>query len=263
MQSVRRLEGRKAVVTGACQGIGRAIAEAFAAQGADLFLLDRQPEIPAALLENIANHGVRCGSLTMDVTRPEQVESAMAQAEEFLGGLEILVNNAGVHHNAGILEETLEAWQGLINVNVHGVFLCTQAALRRMQPGSQGRIINLASIAGRRPSPYQSAYNTSKHAVIGFTRCTALEAAPQGITVNAICPGLIDTDMFEGVLAGMGKRVGNADPEAFRAEMLRGVPLGRMIQPEEVAQLAVFLASGESGGITGQALPVDGGRVMA
>ncbi len=197
-----------------------------------------------------------------DVTNPGDVEEAISAAERELGRIDILVNNAGIFQSVHFLAYRLEDWNRMLEVNVTGVFLCSQAVLRRMVPAGGGKIINLSSIAGKSGSKYMAAYNTSKHAVIGLTRCLATEMAEHGVNVNAICPGLIDTGMFDGLLESLGEKYGTDDPERMRARMVKGVPIGRMIDPAEIAGLAVYLGSPESDGMTGQALTLSGGLLM-
>jgi NAD(P)-dependent dehydrogenase (short-subunit alcohol dehydrogenase family) len=196
------------------------------------------------------------------VTDGARVEAALAEAAGRLGGLDVLVNCAGVFHAAPIAELTRADFERVMAVNVTGTLLCTQAALRHMVPRKSGSIVNFSSISGRRGDKYVTAYSASKHAVIGITRCVAMEMAGHGIRVNAICPGYIDTEMYEGVLREIGGRQGSDDPERFRAVLLKTVPIGRMIAPAEIARLAVYLAAPESAGMTGQALALDGGMVM-
>jgi D-sorbitol dehydrogenase (acceptor) len=263
MASVPRLKDRAAVITGANQGIGAATARAFAREGARLHLWDRRSEGVAALLAELTGAGAQAFSREVDVTDPRQVEAAMAAAEAELGGVTILVNCAGIFHSAPLLDTALEDWERVMKVNATGTLLCMQAALRRMLPRGYGKVVNLASIAGRRGNSLVSAYVASKHAVVGLTRSAAMEMAGHGITVNAICPGYVDTDMFDGLLEHMGAQRGIPEPERMREGMLRNVPIGRMTQPEEIAGVAVFLASAESDGMTAQTLVYDGGMVQA
>ena len=259
MPSARRLQERCAVITGANQGIGAATARVFAREGAHLHLWDRRSDGMAALLADAHAAGARASAREVDVTDPAQVEAAMQAAQTELGRVDILVNCAGVFHSAPLLDYPLAEWERVMRVNLTGTLLCCQAALRRMIPQGYGKIVNLASIAGRRGHRRTSAYAASKHAVIGLTRAAAMEVAEHGITVNAICPGYVDTEMFAGVLTGLG----SGDPERTRETMLRAVPIGRMTAPEEIAGVALFLASAESDGMTAQALVYDGGMVQA
>ncbi len=262
MDGKRRLEGKAAVVTGANRGIGRAIAEAFAEQGAHLFLCDRETANFEEIAEAVAPHGGKTAHGQADVTDPEAVERAMAAAEDALGRIDILANCAGVFQSFKLLDYPLDEWNHVMNVNVNGTLLCCQAALRRMVPRGQGKVVNLASLAGKIGNKYRAAYYASKHAVIGLTRCAAMEMAEHGITVNAICPGMVDTDMYDQVLKSVGENMGINDMEKLRAANLKGVPIRRMIEAPEIAQLAVYLASPESDGMTGQSISLDGGLFM-
>jgi NAD(P)-dependent dehydrogenase (short-subunit alcohol dehydrogenase family) len=258
----KRLADRVALITGACQGIGRAIAQAYAEDGAHLFLVDLREEGLAAAAEEARGAGVRAAFRRADVTDPAQVEAAVAQAEAGLGPLDVLVNCAGIYQSRRFLEYSLEDWNRVLAVNVTGTMLCCQAVLRRMAPRGRGRIINLASVAGRLGGPLRSAYSTSKHAVIGLTRCIAAEFAADGITANAICPGMVDTEMFSGLVAQDAEILGVSERERMLAELLRRSPQQRLIAPREIARLAVYLASPDADGMTGQGVALDGGMSM-
>ena len=258
-----KLAGKVAAITGGNQGIGKAIALEFASEGASIFLMDRKAGTLPAVVAEIEALGVEAAHLEMDVTQADQVEAAMEAVEERFGQIDILVNCAGVFQSHRFLEYPLEQWNLLMDVNVTGTFLCCQSALRRMVPRGRGKVINLSSISGRMGAPYRAAYYASKHAVIGLTRSVAMEMAEHGINVNAICPGMVDTEMFDTVLETVGPHVDAGDPEALRKEMLKRVPLGRMIEKEEIAKLALYLASPDSDGMTGQALVLSGGMVLA
>jgi NAD(P)-dependent dehydrogenase (short-subunit alcohol dehydrogenase family) len=258
----QRLQGKAAVITGANRGIGRATAEAFAAEGASLMLCDLDganlPEIASAAGEL----GVEAAHRVTDVTRPEDVEAVMAEAEGAFGRIDVLVNCAGIFQSLKFLDYSLEDWNRVLAVNVTGTMLCCQAALRRMTVRGSGKIVNLASVAGRMGGPLRAGYSASKHAVIGLTRCLALEFAGAGITVNAICPGMVDTDMFAEVVRGDAENLGRKDHENMLAELMKRSPQGRYIQPQEIAALAVYLASPAADAMTGQAITLDGGMVM-
>ncbi|HKI98734.1 MAG TPA: SDR family NAD(P)-dependent oxidoreductase [bacterium] len=258
-----RLHDRTAIITGANQGIGAATARAFAREGARLHLWDRRADGIGAVAEAVRAAGGEAHTREVDVTDPAQVDAAMATAEQALGHVDILVNCAGVFHAGPLVDYPLAEWERVMAVNVTGTMLCCQAALKRMIPRGYGKIVNLSSIAGRRGNKQVSAYAASKHAVIGLTRSAALEVAEYGITVNAICPGYVNTEMFDGVLSGVGGHTGQVDAERVRQTMLRNVPIGRMQEPEEIAGVAVFLASAETDGMTGQALVYAGGLVQA
>lgn len=257
-----RLEGKSAVITGGSRGIGKAIALAYAREGADLMLTARDEAALAEAAAAITPHGTRVETFSADITDEERIEEAMALAEERFGKIDILVNNAGIHKAARFLDYDLETWNRVMQVNINGTFICTQAALRRMLPSKTGKIIMVASTAGKYGSLFQSAYNASKHAVVGLTRCLALETAKLGITVNAICPGFVETDMVADALPELMKIFGTDDQEQLMEMMMQRVPMGRMLQPEEIAHLAVYLGSSESDGMTGQALTISGGLIQ-
>lgn len=262
MASGKRLDNKAAIVTGGAKGIGRAIAQAFVAQGASVCVMDVDGDAASATAAALTESGGNAFGQQADVTIAEQVEQAVEAAHQRFGPVDILVNNAGIFQAVAFLEYRLEDWRRMMEVNVTGSFLCAQSVLRRMVPAGRGKIINMASIAGKSGAAYTSAYNASKHAVIGLTRCLALEMAEHNINVNAICPGLVDTELFDGLLEQVGAERGFTDQEALRKAMLKSVPLGKMIQPAEVASLAVFLASSESDAMTGQALTLSGGKLM-
>ena len=262
MNTQRRLHDKVAVVTGANQGMGRAIALAFAAQGAQLVLCDLNGSNLPEIVKEAGAEGVDAEHTTADVTRPQDVEAVMQGAEQRFGRIDILVNCAGIFQSRRFLDYTLEDWNDIMNVNLTGTFLCCQAALRRMVPRRSGKLINLASVAGRIGGPFRAGYAASKHAVIGLTRCLALEFAEHGINANAICPGMVDTDMFEGVVRQEAELLGVKDTQAMLATLLKRSAQQRLIRPEEIALLAVYLASPESDGMTGQAVTLSGGMVM-
>jgi NAD(P)-dependent dehydrogenase (short-subunit alcohol dehydrogenase family) len=261
MTSQTELDGKTAFITGANQGIGRAIASAYAGAGANLFLLDLKTDRLPAIAEEAKAQGVRASHRRGDVTLPEEVEQAVAAAEEELGGIDVLVNCAGIYQSRPFLDYKLEDWHRVLEVNVTGTFLCSQAALRRMTQRGKGKIINLSSVAGRMGSKFRAGYSTSKHAVIGLTRCIAMEFGEHGITANAICPGMVDTDMFASVVHGDAEILGT-DPETMMGMLQQRALQRRLLRPEEIARLAVYLASPASDGMTGQALTYSAGMVM-
>jgi 3-oxoacyl-[acyl-carrier protein] reductase len=247
-----RLAGKIALVTGAQQGIGRAIALAYGREGASVVInyLDNQ-----AAAEGIASQicalGQRAVPLAGDVARAADVRS-MVEAGESLGGIDILVNNAGIFPRVEFLDMTEAQWDEVLNVNLKGTFLCTQAVAQKLvERGRPGAVINLASSAAFRSSPRGVHYVASKAGIVGVTRATALELAPYRVRVNAIAPGTTDTAQ---------PRYGMSEEELQAAG--RQVPLGRMGTPEDVADLAVFLASDEARHITGQTIHVNGGQYL-
>ncbi|MCW2570882.1 MAG: fabG 8 [Frankiales bacterium] len=252
------LEGRVAIVSGASRGIGRSIATAFATQGADVCLLATNETLLAEVEKECEQLGVRAFAQPTDVTDPDQCGRAIAAAKDALGGLDILVNGASVYSAAPFLESTLAEFQRMMDVNVYGAVQLTQAALPGMIAQGYGRIVNISSTAGKWASRNRSAYLVSKHALVGLTRAVAIETARQGVTVNAICPGPVQTDMLDELVAARA-RIENAPLDAIWAELRAGPAIGRVLQPAEVATLAVYLASEQSGGMTGQSLALDGG----
>jgi NAD(P)-dependent dehydrogenase (short-subunit alcohol dehydrogenase family) len=256
-----RLEGKTALITGASRGIGRAIAAAFAAEGANLALNARDAaRLEATAAELRTMHGAQVTTHPCDVTDRDGVTELVANIEQDTP-IDILVNNAGIHIPARFVDYTFEDFKNVIEVNVYGVFHITQAVLPAMIERRAGRIINLASTAGKWGSRNQCAYNASKHAVVGITRCLGLEMAPHNVFVNAICPWVVDTDMAGSFLDGHAKVAGTT-PDKIIEALTAAVPIKRLIRPEEVANLAVFLGSDEASFINGQSWTVDGGYTM-
>lgn len=247
-----KLAGRNALVTGAASGIGRAVARAFAAEGARVWLTDVHAAGVAAVAEEI---GASAKAMTMDVSDPASVGEAVKAIDGEAGGIDVLLNAAGAYALQPWLEIEPEVWDRIFAVNARGIMLTTQAVARVMVAhGRGGAIINIASGAGRRGDANSVAYSASKAAAISITQSAALGLAPHGIRVNAIAPGPVDTPMWETVVQ---LRAGRGDQSA--EQMTARVPLGRISTPEEQAQAAVFLASADSAYITGQTLNVDGG----
>ena len=247
-----RLRGKIALVTGAQQGIGRGIALAFAREGADIAVnyLDDRVEAEKVMRE-VCAAGQRAVLVRADVARPTDAQTMVAQVLSELGGLDVLVNNAGVYPRVPFLEMRETDWDLVLDVNLKGGFLCAQAAARAMvAAGQRGSIINMASQAIR-GAVRGVHYSASKGGVVAMTRATALELASHGIRVNAIAPGLTDTAQ---------PRYGNNEDEL--AAMARAVPLGRMAQPDDIAAVAVFLASDDARHVTGQTVHVNGGSYM-
>ena len=256
-----RLSGKTALITGGSRGIGRAIAEAFAAEDCALVLNARDAVRLGETAEAIAQlYGVSVTPLPCDVTDGAAVRDMVARAEA-VAPLDILVNNAGIHIPNRFTDYSFDDFRAVMESNVYSVFHVTQAVLPGMIERARGRVINLASTAGKWGSRNQSAYNASKHAVVGLTRCLGLEMAPHNVLVNAICPWIVDTDMATGFMERHAAVTGVSADE-LAARMNQGVPLGRWIEPREVAGLAVYLASDEASYINGQAWAVDGGYTM-
>lgn len=243
-----RLEGKRAAVTGAGSGIGRAIARAMAAEGARVAVIDRTRQTAAETVTLIEEAGGEAFALTADVASEGDVVAAFAQVAERFGGLDILVNNAGMGRLGTVTELDVETWDTVMGVNVRSVFLCSRAGLPLM-PETGGRVINIASVAGLVASGGRAAYCASKGAVVMLTKAMAVDCAPTGVTVNAICPGVVESNMTAASLA---------DP-TIRQEKLDKTPLGWLAQPTDIAPAAVYLASAEAAFVTGTSLVVDGG----
>ena len=260
---IGRLSGCRALITGASRGIGRAIAEAYAREGADLFLTATAAGNLAETEAAVAGHGGRIVCHGAEISDEDQVETMFAAAIDSLGQVDIVVNNAGVYVGRPFTDYTTAEFDWVMKVNVYGVFHMMQQALRHMQGRKNERnakIVNIASTAGKWESPNQAAYNASKHAVVAMTRCAALENAGAGINVNAICPGFVETDMI-GEFKVHADRAGMAFDE-FKAATLARVPIGRALDPVEIAHIAVYLGSAESDGMTGQTITISGGLRM-
>jgi 3-hydroxybutyrate dehydrogenase len=255
------LAGKRAVVTGASRGIGRAIALAFAHAGADVAVTARTAADIEALADEIRATGSRALAIECDVTDPEAVRRMAAEALDRMGGVDILVNNAGVAPSHKFADHPDELWHQVIATNLTSVFYVSKAFVPSMIERNSGRIINIASVAGKVGGRYIAAYTASKHGVLGLTRSLAAELVLSNITVNAICPGYVDTPMTERSIANITAHT-RMTPERARETLERTNPQGRLIAPEEVASVAVFLAQDMSKGITGQAINVDGGSVM-
>ncbi len=255
------LVGKRAVVTGATKGIGRAIALTLAEAGADVVVSARSEADLEALQAEIAGRGRRALAIACDVTDAQQVNERLAKgALDAWGGIDILVNNAGNAGSAKFLGHPDELWQRMLAINLTSVYYVTKAFAPAMVAQGHGRIITIASIAGKVGGKYITAYTASKHGVIGLPRALAVELTQHGVTVNAICPGYVDTPMTDASVANMVARTGMSAEEARQA-LERMSPQRRLIEPDEVASVALFLALDASKGITGQAINVDGGEV--
>jgi ketoreductase len=250
---------RSVLVTGGGRGIGRAIALAFAAPGTLVAIASRTTQQLTATAKEIEARGATAVALPMDVADPDAVESAFEQLRDVTPVLQVLVNNAGVGGGEPVAGSDIGRWRRTLDVNLFGMYLVSRQAVPLLTDGA--RVVNVSSVLGRFGVPGYSAYCASKHGVIGFTRALALELAPRRITVNALCPGWVETDMaLEGMT--MGARATGTTYDTFRDKALKAVPLKRIIDPIEIASLAVFLASDDASAITGQAYNVCGGQTM-
>ena len=257
-----KLESRLAFITGGGRGIGRAIALAFAREGASLALVARTRSQIDSVVAEVRSQGGTAAAFDCDVALFGDVERAFVQTQkEFGRAPDILVNNAGIVETAPFLKTDEAMWQRHLSVNLTGTFHCARFALPGMITGGWGRIINIASIAGKTGAPYISAYAASKHGVLGLTRSLALEVAAAGVTVNAICPGYVDTEMTSRGVENIVAKTGQSSESALEA-IKRMSPQNRLVTSEEVAALALLLASEEGRGINGQAINVDGGTVQ-
>ena len=245
------LAGQVAVVTGASRGIGRAVAIALAAAGAQVVVnYARSSTAADEVVAEIVAAGGSAVAIQADVSQADQVDGLINGTLKQFGRVDVLVNNAGITRDTLLLRMKLEDWQAVIDLNLTGVFLCTRAVAKIMLKQRSGRIINIASVAGQMGNPGQANYSAAKAGVIGFTKTVAKELASRGITANAVAPGFIETDMTDDL--------GNTD------EIRKFIPLGRFGQPEDIAGMVRFLAADPAAAyITGQVFNVDGGMVMA
>ncbi|MBN2581038.1 MAG: 3-oxoacyl-[acyl-carrier-protein] reductase [Pirellulales bacterium] len=244
------LTGRVAIVTGAARGLGRAIAVTLARAGAKVACIDVKAEWLADTLQAIRAAGGTAEPLACDVTDGGRVGEAVEEVVQLWDGLHILVNNAGVTRDNSILRMKDDQWDAVLNINLKGTFLFTRAAARPMMKGRFGRIVNIASVSGLMGNPGQANYSASKAGVIGLTRTVARELAGRNVTVNAVAPGFIATDMT----AALGEEILQA--------VLKEIPLGRLGEPQDVADAVLYLASEAASFITGHVLTVDGGLTV-
>ena len=246
---------RHALVTGAGTGIGAEITRHLHAAGHRVTLVGRRPEPLQRLADALGDNSQ---IVSADVTDPDNLKTAFATAEARFNTVEILVNCAGMAPTAPFHRIAFDDWQRTMDVNVNGVFHCTQLALAGMREAGWGRIINIASVASLRGFPYVAGYCASKHAVLGMTRALALEVATQGITVNAVCPGYVDTDIVRDAIAGIVAKTGRTEAEAMQ-HFTESNPQERLIEAAEVATAVSWLCSDGAASVTGQAIAIDGG----
>lgn len=251
------LDGRKAVVTGGGRGIGAAVARALAEAGAQVTVAARSLDQVERVAAELARDGFSAQAARVDVTDPESVRALAA-----LGEADVLVNNAGIAASAPIKAITLEDWNRILAVNATGTFLCTQAFIGAMAARGWGRVVNVASITSLSGAPYIAAYTASKHAVLGFTRVAAAEYRERGVTINAVCPGYVDTEMTTESVARVRERTGLSEEDALRA-ILKTAGQTRLVTTREVAWVVASLVANDAGAVNGQAIVVDGGGLLA
>ena len=249
------LSGKHAFITGGGTGIGLAAARLLAEQGVRLTLAARNFARVEEAASTLDAHAV-----SVDVSNETSVEAAIDAARSRFGGIDILINNAGITPSAPLHKTTLAMWNEVLAINLTGAFLCTRAALPDMIERKWGRVINVASIAGLMGDMYISAYCASKHGMIGMTRALAKEVARHGITANAICPGYVETDIVTRAAENIASKT-KLNEEQARASLYAGNPQGRLIQPEEVASMIGWLCSDGAAATNGAALPISGGQI--
>ncbi len=244
------LEGKIAIVTGASRGIGRTTAVKMAEAGADLVVCARSADALAELVKEIEALGRKALAVTVDVAKTADIENLIAQALATFGRIDILVNNAGITRDGLLLRMKDDDWDAVLETNLKSAFLLTRAVAKPMTKQRSGRIINISSVVGEMGNPGQANYCASKAGLIGLTKSVARELARRSITVNAVTPGFIETDMTEEL------------GEKARNDLTAQIPLGRLGQAEDIAQAVIYLASDRSGYVTGQVLGVNGGMYM-
>jgi 3-oxoacyl-[acyl-carrier protein] reductase len=245
-----RFKGKTALITGSARGIGRAIAERLADEGANVVISDVLVEAAEKTAEELKAKGVETMAIKADVSNIGDAGQLIEKAVEKFGQLDIVVNNAGITRDTLMLRMKESDWDMVLNVNLKGAFLVTQAASKIMMKQRSGRIINISSVVGRMGNAGQTNYSASKAGLIGLTKSAAKELATRGITVNAIAPGFIKTEMTDKM------------PEAAKEKLSSAIPMGRLGLPEDIAAVTAFLASDDAAYITGQVLGVDGGLLM-
>lgn len=257
MSDTPNLAGKHAVVTGGGRGIGAAIADSLNRAGAKITIMGRSMDILQDKAETLKDGlAIQC-----DVTDEKSVTAAFAAARKAHGPVDILVNNAGAARSLPFSKTDRAHLQAMLDVNLIGPYLCIQAVLQEMIDKKAGRIINIASTAALKGYSYVTAYSAAKHGVLGLTRSLALEMAPRGVTVNAVCPGFTDTDIARDAISNIVAKTGRTEEEAIR-ELVIHNPQNRLIEPDEVAAAVLWLCDGKSSSITGQAIAVAGGEVM-
>ena len=255
------LQDKIAIVTGGGRGIGKAIGLKMAKNRAKVAIASRNRSYLAEAATEFESLGLSVLPIAMDVRNKQDVQQAVDAVVSKWGAIHILVNNAGISGLSLIDDADDSKWFEILDTNLHGLYLVTKAALKQMPNDSGGRVINISSVLGKFGVPGYTAYCTTKHGMIGFTRALALEVVSRGITVNTICPGWVDTEMAtQGIKESAALQ--GITPEQFKAQAIAGVPIQRFLDADEVAELACYLASDQAKGITGQALNICGGQTM-
>jgi NAD(P)-dependent dehydrogenase (short-subunit alcohol dehydrogenase family) len=255
----KQLQGLRCVVTGGGSGIGEGIAHSLGEAGASVAVLGRRRKNLNRVVKDLEAKNITAVAVTGDVTDEASIRRSLKRAHKALSGLDVLVNNAGVGGPNGCALPGPDRWHEVVRTNLDGVYYTSRAALPFLPDG--GRVVNISSVLGRFGVPGYTAYCASKHGVIGFTKALALELAARKITVNAICPGWVDTDMAADGLQAMADGM-DVDFDEARRLAMSAVPLGRILQPDEIGSLVVWLASAGASGMTGQAISHCGGQVM-
>ena len=258
----RPLAGRGAVITGGGRGIGAAVARDLALAGARIVVSARSQNQIDQIAEELRGTGAEAWAVPCDVADPEAIHALRLAAEQHLETVDILVNNAGIAKAAPLKATSLEDWNRIFAVNMTGTFLCTQAFLPGMIERGWGRVVNVASIAGKMGAPYISAYSASKHAVIGFTRSIGEEVATTGVTVNAVCPGYVETEMTTQSVENIVDKT-RLDEDAARRSLEAMSPQQRIFEAEEVSYQVLCLCHPRARGVNAQAVVLDGGRVQS
>ncbi|MGI9383865.1 MAG: 3-hydroxybutyrate dehydrogenase [Methyloligellaceae bacterium] len=252
---------RSAIVTGSTSGIGQGIAEALAAAGNDVMLngFGDADEIERLRSGIAAEHNVKVLYSDADMTQPQQIADMIAEAEDAFGGVDIVVNNAGIQHVEPVEDFPIEKWDAILAINLSSAFHTIHGTLAKMKERGWGRIINFAAAHGLVASPFKSVYVAAKHGIRGLTKTVALEAAEHGVTANAVCPGYVLTPLVEKQIPDTAKARGISEDEVIRDVLLGAQPTKQFVTTEQLGALCVFLCSDAAASITGTALPVDGG----